>query len=282
MKLQATNVRVAGKALALMLGVGVVFGTTGCIFNNTAPTIDQTVESTISQTAQDTYLDEVFMDDNDDQASLSELSTLEGALERYDLLKEVDFGDEHYNDLSEEDKATANALSTEDIELLIEELDKDDLSIVDKSRVLQQLFYLRNDAQGEIEEKGITISTNALKRGIKAAACEATGLEAEYYDYVSIDAADQSPSVLGLTVTDPVSGASTHINVEYDSIYGKMIHQIYDLQVLDNPSFDDIREQTEESLNLVKVSAYSGVTLSGDTMTSEHSYSDVENASKAK
>ena len=282
MKLQAKNIKVVKKEITLILGLSVVFGTGGCIFDNQPPTIDQPVADTLSQTSKDTYLDEVLDAEGDDQASLDDIAALEDALERYNVLKDVNFGEDHYNDLSDEEKANADALTTEEIELLMEELDNEDLSIVDQSRLSQQLYYLRNSAQEEIEENGITTSINVLKRGVKAAACESAGLEAEYYDYVTIDAASQNPYDLGLTVTDPISGASTHIKVDSNSIYGEMIQQIYSLQELENLSFDEIRNLTNESLNLVKVSVYSGATLSGDTMTSEYSYSDVEEATKTK
>ena len=222
MKLQAKNIKVVQKAITLILGLSVVVGTGGCVFDNQPPTIDQPVADTLSQTSKDTYLDEVLGAEGDDQASLDDIAALEDALERYNVLKDVNFGEDHYNDLSDEEKANADALTTEEIELLMEELDNEDLSIVDQSRLSQQLYYLRNSAQEEIEENGITTSINVLKRGVKAAACESAGLEAEYYDYVTIDAASQNPYDLGLTVTDPISGASTHIKVDSNSIYGEM------------------------------------------------------------
>lgn len=78
-----------------------------------------------------------------------------------------------------------------------------------------------------------------------------------------------------------VSVQNRDYSVDGDSIYGKMIKHLYDIQKKENRGFGSKLGQSKEALNLIKVSAYSEAKLIGDEITSKINYGDIRALQKS-
>lgn len=107
-------------------------------------------------------------------------------------------------------KGLYGSLSAEDVEVLIESLNDESLSDVEKARVEAGLSYVLATNQAWIMGNGLEIAEELLIRVIKAAACQASGLEVENYTSCTIGAQTSSDSgyISTIKVNDPVSGTT--------------------------------------------------------------------------
>ncbi len=272
------NLKCTNFTVRLLLSTCTLVGLTGC-GNNKIPTIPTTLEQTLQETSDNTLLDEGLSMITNDNANQEEIRQLENNLNKYNCLENINLKEYDTPSSTQE----LDNLTIEELELLIEKRNSDELSLIEKERINQNLYYIKETSKSFIEKKGVDISIDSLKRAVKLGVCDAVGLEPEYFKNVNINPQSQSdPFRLSITADDPISGSRLFCNVDYDSIYGEMINTIYTLQGLENPSFKDIKKYSDKSLNLIKVSAYSKAKLSKKTITSEFSYKEISEKVKVK
>ena len=130
-----------------------------------------------------------------------------------------------------------------------------------------------------IENAAPIIIEAGLKRAIKAGVVDALELSPEEFSSVTIspERLDEGKYILTVAAQDQ------NYSVEENSIYGRMIKHLYDIQREENRNFNLNLKQSKTALNLIKVSAYSGAKLSDNNeITSEVSYSDIRALQKSR
>lgn len=286
MKLKGKNIKATRKATAILSIILLSGGLYSCASDD--PAIKEPIETSVSANKENSNMDYVLSMDaeENDEGTLENLSTLEEQVNIYKLLDDLDLGDD-YKELAQESKEELQELSLEDIKLLVESLDSDNLTEIERARVEQNLSYLKTYTAEKIDKDGRKIVLDGLFRSVKGAACEYVGLEVEYFSSVTILGQKSDSADLLLSVSDPISGKVVDVKVDNHSIYGDMIYKIYDMQSESNPSFDDTMKDVSESLDLIKISCYSGVKakktiLGNELMTSEVKEKDIIEKGKSK
>lgn len=279
MKLKNLNVR--GKLL-LLLTTGVLSYTlVSCISSNKVPEIDASLEDTLEDTKDDSLLDDVMDIDKNNNINYKDFLELEEQVNKYNLVKDVKL-EESYKDLPAAAKEQIDDMSLEEIQVLINNT-KGNLSSVETARIEQKIYYIKTNAEQFITENGKDITIEMLKRAVKAGICDAVGLEPTSYDSVKINPASVSdPFDITTVVKDSISGTTMYKHIDSDSIYGEMTNYIYYLQGEDEISLKDLVEAAEDTMNYIKVSAYSGAEENNNTVTSEYNYTEVEDKVKTK
>lgn len=222
---------------------------------NTTP-VKTTLEDTLKRNNENTLLDEIIYFDGNIGDKINDInSNLEveelnpnynidlllciNQLERYinlnSKIKNLNY--ENKNEINEVDEATKEELfnnknNIEYVENLINKFNDKNTTDIEKARTYQKLTYLNKYYETYVTNNGLTIVENLLKKVLKGLACEASGLEVDYYDNCKISANENIIREY-ITVTDPVSGAEYIYKIGPRSkIVNTILNDLYKIQEL--------------------------------------------------
>lgn len=277
MKLNGKNIKVKKGAATLIVTLAISMGAVSCS-SEKIPKIDETLNKTTIITQDNSMLDDVLKVSKTDNGSLTELDKLDRAIEIYEKLKDGNLDNYSYI-LTEEEKDNLDNLPVSYVETMQEVLEDEDTSKEERTKTGKWLNYLQDDAMSTIENAAPIIIEAGLKRAIKAGVVDALELSPEEFSSVTIspERLDEGKYILTVAAQDQ------NYSVEENSIYGRMIKHLYDIQREENRNFNLNLKQSKTALNLIKVSAYSGAKLSDNNeITSEVSYSDIRALQKSR
>ena len=277
MKLNGKNIKVKKGAATLIVTLAISMGAVSCS-SEKIPKIDETLNKTTILTQDNSMLDDVLKVSKTDNGSLTELDKLDRAIEIYEKLKDSNLDNYSYI-LTEEEKDNLDNLPVSYVETMQGVLEDEDTSKEERTNTGKWLNYLQDDAKSTIENAAPIIIEAGLKRAIKAGVVDALELSPEEFSSVTIspERLDEGKYILTVAAQDK------NYSVEENSIYGRMIKHLYDIQREENRNFNLNLKQSKTALNLIKVSAYSGAKLSDNNeITSEVSYSDIRALQKSR
>ena len=277
MKLKGKNIKVKKGAATLIVTLAISMGAVSCS-SEKIPKIDETLNKTTILTQDNSMLDDVLKVSKTDNGSLTELDKLDRAIEIYEKLKDSNLDNYSYI-LTEEEKDNLDNLPVSYVETMQGVLEDEDTSKEERTNTGKWLNYLQDDAKSTIENAAPIIIEAGLKRAIKAGVVDALELSPEEFSSVTIspERLDEGKYILTVAAQDK------NYSVEENSIYGRMIKHLYDIQREENRNFNLNLKQSKTALNLIKVSAYSGAKLSDNNeITSEVSYSDIRALQKSR
>lgn len=272
------------KIMSLVLASTMIMGLAACANKNEE--IPYTFEELLTEFSDETNLDELMSQDskieikeptkeNPDQTEsvnfLDSVNELEQRMNFSLLLEDADI--ELSENASEELIKQYSQISIDEAKILLESLSKDDLSPVERERIKAGLSYLATNNKDWIINNGLKISEELLKRVIKGAACEVSGLEVEYYDSCSISSQSSSePLKARISVEDPISGVTLYYemtkNIDNNAILAAT-NALYNCQGLESPSYKEIFGSCEEALEASKIALAAGVELDDEKITSK-------------
>lgn len=277
MKLNGKNIKVKKGAATLIVTLAISMVAVSCS-SEKIPKIDETLNKTTILTQDNSMLDDVLKVSKTDNGSLTELDKLDRAIEIYEKVKDSNLDNYSYI-LTEEEKDNLDNLPVSYVETMQEVLEDEDTSKEERTNTGKWLNYLQDDAKSTIENAAPIIIEAGLKRAIKAGVVDALELSPEEFSSVTIspERLDEGKYILTVAAQDK------NYSVEENSIYGRMIKHLYDIQREENRNFNLNLKQSKTALNLIKVSAYSGAKLSDNNeITSEVSYSDIRALQKSR
>lgn len=256
--------KVNAKKLIPLLLTGAIIATnvTGC---SNVPKIEESIEITLEKTKTRTKLDDIF---TDSEERGQQLQTLDEMLEKHDALESIKIKGK--TTLTKEEKEKLNQISVETVKSLIELYQDQDLTEEARQLVEENLKQVKDATDTWLSYNVTNTSIDALKTAVKVATCDAVGIDAEDFNNVKIDAPTGNYTELGVYVED----IDKHYRIKDNSIYGEMIHIIYNLQ--QHPLEDKAIKYGKQAVNLIKVSAYSEPTLSENTIASSDSYKEIK------
>lgn len=177
-------------------------------------------------------------------------------------------------------KGLYGSLSAEDVEVLIESLNDESLSDVEKARVEAGLSYVLATNQAWIMGNGLEIAEELLIRVIKAAACQASGLEVENYTSCTIGAQTSSDSgyISTIKVNDPVSGTTLEYYLDDgNKPLAQAAYTLYNIQGLDGTEdYNETVGYINEALYDAKLAAAAGISVKDATIASAKKESEAK------
>ena len=275
MRLNGKNIKIKRGTAALVVALALSMGAISCS-SEKIPEVGGSLNSTMMTAKNNTVLDDVLKVSGQDYGTLSELYELDRAITIYEILENIDLEKYSYI-LSEEEIKNLDRLPASTVEIMPEVLQDENESEVNRLNAGRWLNYLQNDAESIIENASPIIIEAGLTRAIKAGVVDALDLSPEEFSSVTIgpETADEGNYMF------TVSGQNRDYSADGDSIYGKMIKHLYDIQKKENRGFGSKLGQSKEALNLIKVSAYSEAKLIGDEITSKINYGDIRALQKS-
>lgn len=270
------------RCMALLTALTLTIGIAGCAEEKDGE-IPFTLQEVLESYADDTNLDDLMA-----IGDTIQLSTLEADRVEADLMKSVATLEEYIaisNSLTAlgivpTESSTPETISqyqnitTDEVKLLIETLASSECTDIEKARVAAGLSYLADYYQDWIGENGLTISEELLKRVIKSAGCEASGLEIEYYDSCKIGSRNhnvESDYISEMEINDPVSGATLSYEIADDKgAISEVAEILYNIQGLEaDESYETKLNYCKQALEATKVAIAAGVELEDNQITSE-------------
>lgn len=242
--------------------------------------VDLTLSQVLGAISDDTNLDELMAVGN----TIAIIQ--DGEEEELDFMQSVDKLETYMNlanTLSERgikpaEEATASikelygSLSAEDVEIIIDSLNDESLSDVEKARIEAGLSYVLANDQAWIMGNGLEIAEELLIRVLKAAACQASGLEVENYTSCTIGAQTSADSgyISTIKVNDPVSGATLEYYLDDgNKPLAQAAYTLYNIQGLDGTEdYNEVVGYINEALYDAKIAAVAGVNVEDATISS--------------
>lgn len=273
------------KLLALLLATTAMMNLSSCGSQNEE--IPYTFEEVLTMFSNDTNVDELMAVGNqiiitDEEKTPEEVDFLASIQE---LEKRVSFSEKleeakisTLEEVSDELKELYGELTIDEATVLLESLNDESLTPVAIERLRAGLAYLAAENKEWIKNNGLNISEELLKRVVKAGACEISGLEVDYYGKCTIVPSTAESDYLGkLNISDPVSGSTLEYEIPRNgNVMSDAVALLYNLQGLDNPSYKEIIDYCENSLETSKVAVAAGAKLDGDTVDSKLSSNDAK------
>lgn len=279
------------KVFALLTALALTVSLAAC--SNKDDEINCTLEEVLASYADNTNLDELMangaaielvspegeVEAPEETSFMEQVNELEAYISLSKRLENL--GIKPATTSTEETSAKYADLSADEIELLIESLNDEGLTDVERARVKAGLSCILAENQEWIMSNGVKISEELLKRTIKAAACQVSGLEVEYYNSCKISARNQSKEsdyIGTVEVYDPISG--TTLNYEIASGNGAIAQAadvLYGIQVLEgDESYETVVDYCGQALDATKVAVAAGVKLEDDQIKSEKKVKDAK------
>ncbi len=273
------------KFFAMLLALSMVVGLTAC---GKDEGIDLTLEQVLTAIADDTNLDElmkagntiaIIQDGEEQEVDFMEsVNKLETYIKLANTLSER--GIKPAEQTTDAIQELYGSLSIEDIEVLIESLSDESLSDVEKARIEAGLSFILANNQEWIMENGLEIAEELLIRVIKAAACEASGLEVENYTSCTIGAPSSSDSgyISTIKVNDPVSGTTLEYQLDDgNKPLAQAAYALYNIQGLDGTeSYNEVIVYIDGALYIAKVATAAGVELDENEISSSKKEADAK------
>ena len=188
-------------------------------------TVPEVLEQTTSNTDNEVFSSISYSNNNESESLVDTLANLEQSINRYNLLKDVKFSDKGYDELTEEEQASIDAYTPEDIQELLDLLESDTLNENEIADTMQLLYRIKEHDIKLIDEEGLSIVESGYIAAIKSEACDALSVPSDEYERVTI--ARESSGVLPRI---KVNQDDEKTSYELHGLYGSATNDLYNLQ----------------------------------------------------
>lgn len=242
------NIRrlVLGKFIPLATAGVLCLCTLGCsgrMSTSDTKTVPDVLEQTTSNTDNEVFSSISYSNNNESESLVDALAKLEQSVNRYNLLKDVKFSDKGYDELTEEQQASIDAYTPEDIQELLDLLESNTLNENEIAETMKLLYRIKEHDTKLIDEEGLSIVEEGYIAAIKSEACDALSIPSGEYERVRVDKyiEEISPRIIVKQEDDSDS-------YELRGIYREVTNDLYNLQ------FDMDRETIPfpEKLDLIE------------------------------
>lgn len=220
-----------------------MLGCSGRMSTSDTKTVPDVLEQTTSNTDNEVFSSISYSNNNESESLVDALAKLEQSVNRYNLLKDVKFSDKGYDELTEEQQASIDAYTPEDIQELLDLLESNTLNENEIADTMQLLYRIKEHDIKLIDEEGLSIVEEGYIAAIKSEACDALSIPSGEYERVRVDKyiEEISPRIIVKQEDDSDS-------YELRGIYREVTNDLYNLQ------FDMDRETIPfpEKLDLIE------------------------------
>lgn len=218
-------------------------GCSGRMSTSDTKTVPEVLEQTTSNTDNEVFSSISYSNNNESESLVDTLAKLEQSVKRYNLLKDVKFSDKGYDELTEEQQASIDAYTPEDIQELLDLLESDTLNENEIADTMQLLYRIKEHDIKLIDEEGLSIVESGYIAAIKGETCDALSIPSGEYERVRVDKyiEEISPRII-------VKQEDASDSYELRGIYREVTNDLYNLQ------FDMDRETIPfpEKLDLIE------------------------------
>ena len=218
-------------------------GCSGRMSTSDTKTVPEVLEQTTSNTDNEVLSSISYSNNNESESLVDTLANLEQSINRYNLLKDVKFSDKGYDELTEEEQASIDAYTPEDIQELLNLLESDTLNENEIADTMQLLYRIKEHDMKLIDEEGLSIVESGYIAAIKSEACDALSVPSDEYERVTI--ARESSGVLPRI---KVNQDDEKTSYELHGLYGSATQDLYNLQ----HEMDREKIPFSEKLDLIK------------------------------
>ena len=218
-------------------------GCSGRMSTSDTKTVPEVLEQTTSNTDNEVLSSISYSNNNESESLVDTLAKLEQSINRYNLLKDVKFSDKGYDELTEEQQASIDAYTPEDIQELLDLLESDTLNENEIADTMKLLYRIKEHDIKLIDEEGLSIVEEGYIAAIKSEACDALSVPSDEYERVTI--ARESSGVLPRI---KVNQDDEKTSYELHGLYGSATQDLYNLQ----HEMDREKIPFSEKLDLIK------------------------------
>lgn len=200
-------------------------GCSGRMSTSDTKTVPDVLEQTTSNTDNEVFSSISYSNNNESESLVDTLANLEQSINRYNLLKDVKFSDKGYDELTEEQQASIDAYTPEDIQELLDLLESDTLNENEIADTMQLLYRIKEHDTKLIDEEGLSIVESGYIAAIKSEACDALSITSDEYKSVRIGKViDESAPIVS------VNQNNEKIGYELQGVYASATNDLYNLQ----------------------------------------------------
>ena len=200
-------------------------GCSGRMSTSDTKTVPEVLEQTTSNTDNEVFSSISYSNNNESESLVDTLANLEQSINRYNLLKDVKFSDKGYDELTEEQQASIDAYTPEDIQELLDLLESDTLNENEIADTMQLLYRIKEHDIKLIDEEGLSIVESGYIAAIKSEACDALSITSDEYKSVRIEKViDESAPIVS------VNQNNEKIGYELQGVYASATNDLYNLQ----------------------------------------------------
>ena len=200
-------------------------GCSGRMSTSDTKTVSDVLEQTTSNTDNEVFSSISYSNNNESESLVDTLAKLEQSVKRYNLLKDVKFSDKGYDELTEEQQASIDAYTPEDIQELLDLLESDTLNENEIADTMQLLYRIKEHDIKLIDEEGLSIVESGYIAAIKSEACDALSITSDEYKSVRIEKViDESAPIVS------VNQNNEKIGYELQGVYASATNDLYNLQ----------------------------------------------------
>lgn len=201
-------------------------GCSGRMSTSDTKTVPDVLEQTTSNIDDEVFSSISYTYNDDKTVSLTDaLTGLEQSVNRYSILKDVKFSDKGYDELTEEEQASIDAYTPEDIQELLDLLESDTLNENEIADTMQLLYRIKEHDTKLIDEEGLSIVESGYIAAIKSEACDALSITSDEYKSVRIGKViDESAPIVS------VNQNNEKIGYELQGVYASATNDLYNLQ----------------------------------------------------
>ena len=218
-------------------------GCSGRMSTSDIKTVPDVLEQTTSNTDNEVFSAISYSNNNESEPLVDTLAKLEQSVNRYRLLKNVKFSDRGYDELTEEQQASIDAYTPEDIQELLDLSESNTLNENEIADTMQLLYRIKEHDTKLIDEEGLSIVEEGYIAAIKSEACDALSVPSDEYERVTI--ARESSGVLPRI---KVNQDDEKTSYELHGLYGSATQDLYNLQ----HEMDREKIPFSEKLDLIK------------------------------
>lgn len=200
-------------------------GCSGRMSTSDTKTVPEVLEQTTSNTDNEVFSSISYSNNNESESLVDTLAKLEQSVKRYSILKDVKFSDKGYDELTEEQQASIDAYTPEDIQELLDLLESDTLNENEIADTMQLLYRIKEHDIKLIDEEGLSIVESGYIAAIKSEACDALSITSDEYKSVRIEKViDESAPIVS------VNQNNEKIGYELQGVYVSATNDLYNLQ----------------------------------------------------
>lgn len=200
-------------------------GCSGRMSTSDTKTVPEVLEQTTSNTDNEVFSSISYSNNNESESLVDTLAKLEQSVKRYSILKDVKFSDKGYDELTEEQQASIDAYTPEDIQELLDLLESDTLNENEIADTMQLLYRIKEHDIKLIDEEGLSIVESGYIAAIKSEACDALSITSDEYKRVRIEKViDESAPIVS------VNQNNEKIGYELQGVYVSATNDLYNLQ----------------------------------------------------
>lgn len=200
-------------------------GCSGRMSTSDTKTVSDVLEQTTSNTDNEVFSSISYSNNNESESLVDTLANLEQSINRYNLLKDVKFSDKGYDELTEEEQASIDAYTPEDIQELLDLLESDTLNENEIADTMKLLYRIKEHDTKLIDEEGLSIVEEGYIAAIKSEACDALSITSDEYKSVRIGKViDESAPIVS------VNQNNEKIGYELQGVYASATNDLYNLQ----------------------------------------------------